>query len=49
MAVYQEAVQKAGNVDAAAKAKEINDLIVAACGDGRLIEKQPSTGTKRRL
>ena len=36
MAVYQEAVQKAGNVDAAAKAKEIDDLIVAACGDGRL-------------
>ena len=39
MAVYQEAVQKAGNVDAAAKAKEINDLIVAACGDGRLTGK----------
>ncbi len=36
MAVYQEAVQKAGNADAAAKTKEIDDLIVAACGDGRL-------------
>ena len=36
MAVYQEAVQKAGNADVAAKAKEIDDLIVAACGDGRL-------------
>ncbi|CAM4094338.1 phage protease [Acinetobacter pragensis] len=36
MAVYQEAVQKAGNADAAAKSKEIDDLIVAACGDGRL-------------
>ena len=36
MAVYQEAVQKAGNADAAAKAKEIDDLIVAACADGRL-------------
>jgi phage I-like protein len=49
MAVYQEAVQKAGNADAAAKAKEIDDLIVAACGDGRLTGKQPSTGTKLRL
>lgn len=39
MAVYQEAVQKAGNVDAAAKAKEIDDLILAACGDGRLTGK----------
>lgn len=39
MAVYQEAVQKAGNADAAAKAKEIDDLIVAACGDGRLTGK----------
>ena len=39
MAVYQEAVQKAGNADAAAKAKEIDDLILAACGDGRLTGK----------
>ncbi|MCL9676958.1 phage protease [Acinetobacter sp. ACZLY 512] len=36
MAVYQEAVAKAGNADAAIKAKEIDDLIVAACSDGRL-------------
>ncbi|ENX46652.1 hypothetical protein F943_02993 [Acinetobacter ursingii NIPH 706] len=36
MAVYQEAVAKAGNADAAVKAKEIDDLIVAACSDGRL-------------
>lgn len=36
MAVYQEAIVKAGNADAAAKAKEIDDLIVAACSDGRL-------------
>ncbi|QBK70679.1 phage protease [Acinetobacter johnsonii] len=36
MAVYQEAVAKAGNADAVMKAKEIDDLIVAACSDGRL-------------
>ena len=36
MAVYQEAVAKAGNADAAVKAKEIDDLITAACSDGRL-------------
>jgi len=30
MAVYQEAVAKAGNADAAVKAKEIDDLIVQA-------------------
>ena len=36
MAVYQEAIAKAGNADAAAKTKEIGDLITAACGDGRL-------------
>lgn len=36
MAVYQEAVNKAGSAVADAKAKEINDLITAACSDGRL-------------
>ena len=36
MAVYQEAVAKAGNADAVMKAKEIDDLITAACSDGRL-------------
>ncbi len=36
MAVYQEAVANAGNAEAAQKAKEIDDLIVAACSDGRL-------------
>lgn len=36
MAVYQEAVNKAGTAEAAQKAKEIDDLIVAACSDGRL-------------
>jgi phage I-like protein len=36
MSVYQEAVQQAGQANAAAKTKEIDDLIVAACGDGRL-------------
>lgn len=36
MAVYQEAVQKAGNADAVAKTKEMDDLITAACSDGRL-------------
>ena len=36
MAVYQEAVAKAGNADAAVKAKEIDDFITAACSDGRL-------------
>jgi phage I-like protein len=36
MAVYQEAVAKAGNADAVAKAKEMDDLITAACSDGRL-------------
>lgn len=36
MAVYQEAVANAGNAEAAQKAKELDDLIVAACSDGRL-------------
>ncbi len=36
MAVYQEAVASAGNAEAAQKAKEIDDLIMAACSDGRL-------------
>ena len=36
MAVYQEAVQKAGHAEAAAKTKEMDDLITAACSDGRL-------------
>lgn len=36
MAVYQEAVAKAGNADAAMKTKEMDDLITAACSDGRL-------------
>ena len=36
MAVYQEAVNKAGSAVADAKAKEIDDLITAACSDGRL-------------
>lgn len=36
MAVYQEAIAKAGSADAANKAKEIDDLITAACTDGRL-------------
>ncbi|MDS7929619.1 phage protease [Acinetobacter sp. V102_4] len=34
--VYNEAVLKAGHAEAAGKAKEIDDLIVAACSDGRL-------------
>lgn len=36
MAVYQEAVAQAGSAVADAKAKEIDDLIAAACSDGRL-------------
>ncbi|GEM_PF-389819 len=36
MAVYQEAIAKAGNADAAIKTKEMDDLITAACSDGRL-------------
>ena len=36
IAVYQEAVNKASTSQANAKAKEIDDLIVAACTDGRL-------------
>ncbi|WP_031959641.1 phage protease [Acinetobacter sp. 216872] len=36
MAVYQEAVNQAGAAEAANKAKEIKDLIDAACSDGRL-------------
>lgn len=36
MEVYKEAVQQAGQANAAAKTKEIDDLIVAACSDGRL-------------
>lgn len=36
MAVYQEAVAKAGNADAAMKTKKMDDLITAACSDGRL-------------
>ena len=36
MAVYREAVAKAGSAVADAKAKEIDDLITAACSDGRL-------------
>ena len=36
MAVYQEAVAKVGSAVADAKAKEIDDLITAACSDGRL-------------
>ncbi|CAD9194009.1 phage protease [Acinetobacter bohemicus] len=39
MAVYQEAIQQAGQANSAAKTKEIDDLIVAACGDGRLTGK----------
>ena len=36
MAVYQEAVNQASTSAAQAKAKEIDDLILAACSDGRL-------------
>lgn len=36
MAVYKEAVAQAGNADAVAKTKELDDLIIAACSDGRL-------------
>lgn len=36
MSVYQEAVNQAGAAEAAQKSKEIDDLIVAACSDGRL-------------
>lgn len=34
--VYKEAVAKAGNAEAAKNTKEIDDLILAACSDGRL-------------
>jgi phage I-like protein len=36
MAVYQEAIASASSMTANAQAKEIDDLIVAACSDGRL-------------
>ena len=36
LAVYQEAINKATTSEAAILAKEIDDLIVAACSDGRL-------------
>lgn len=36
MAVYQEAIAKAANSIVATKEKEIDDLITAACSDGRL-------------
>ena len=36
MAVYQEAVLQAGQANTAAQTKEIDDLITAACSDGRL-------------
>lgn len=36
MAVYTEAVGKANDAGAAALTKEIDDLIIAACSDGRL-------------
>lgn len=36
MAVYQEAVNQASSSAVQAKAKEIDDLILAACSDGRL-------------
>ena len=36
LAVYQEAVNKASNADAVMKGKEMDDLITAACSDGRL-------------
>ncbi|MFY5393628.1 phage protease [Acinetobacter baumannii] len=36
MAVYQEAIAKAANSIVATKEKEIDDLIMAACSDGRL-------------
>ncbi|WP_336033382.1 phage protease [Acinetobacter bereziniae] len=36
LAVYSEAIAKANNVNAAIQAKEIEDLITAACSDGRL-------------
>ncbi|WP_421427791.1 phage protease [Acinetobacter pittii] len=36
MSVYQEAVNQAGAAEAAQKSKEIDDLIMAACSDGRL-------------
>lgn len=36
MAVYQEAIANASNAEAAQKEKEIDELITAACSDGRL-------------
>lgn len=36
MAVYQEAVAKAGHATTQAQAKELDDLITAACSDGRI-------------
>lgn len=39
MAVYQEAVVNASDTAAKAATKEINDLITAACSDGRLTGK----------
>lgn len=36
MAVYQEAIASASSMTANAQAKEIDDLITAACSDGRL-------------
>ncbi|MDW5367569.1 phage protease, partial [Acinetobacter baumannii] len=36
IAVYQEAIASANSVASKAVAKEIDDLIVAACSDGRL-------------
>ncbi|ENV33927.1 phage protease [Acinetobacter gerneri] len=39
IAVYQEAVNKASTAVASAKAKEVDDLIVTACSDGRLTGK----------
>lgn len=39
MAVYREAIASASTVSANAQAKELDDLIVAACSDGRLTGK----------
>ncbi|WP_347016629.1 phage protease [Acinetobacter seifertii] len=36
MAVYQEAIAQASNAVVAAQEKEVEELITAACGDGRL-------------
>ena len=39
MAVYKEALSSASTANANAQAKELDDLIVAACSDGRLTGK----------